>query len=149
MVMARFAPGERVPGERGTAYMEFIWAVNDARPGTFGTPNHLEDKPAPGYVTEEYPEARVIHGPGDEGVRIVATSDAAAAAFRTAAQVRGIHLAGPDPEKCPERGATERTYTGIADRSVGDAVLPSAVRENCAKCGAVLAFNTANNRHTR
>lgn len=96
MTMARFACTEEhtADGRTMPAYIAFIREVNGVRPGTFGTPEHQPDKPYPGYVTEKYPEARVIHGIGDDGVRVVADSDVVREAFRRAASVLGIHLAG-------------------------------------------------------
>ncbi len=96
MTMARFAPAEEATLDGGIypAYVAFIRLVNTARPGTFGAPEHEEDKPYPGYYTERYPTAHVTHGPGDEGVRAVADSDETAAAFRVAAAEMGIHITG-------------------------------------------------------
>lgn len=94
MTFARFARTEQVTvaGRTMPAYVQFIREINGARPDTFGAPTHEHDKPYPGYETERYPGARVIHGPGDEGVRVVADSPEAVAAFRTVAAELGIHL---------------------------------------------------------
>lgn len=110
MTMVRFARGEKLkPTDRGSAFLEFIWAVNDVRPDTFGAPESRPDTPAPGYDTEQYPHAAVIHGPGDEGIRIVAQSDDVAAAFRVAAARLGIHIAG-EPKMKPLTWESARAY---------------------------------------
>ncbi len=96
MTMARFARGETMThagtGRTAPAYYVFIWEVNEALADTFSNPETEEDVPGPGYTTERYPTARVIHGPGDEGIRVIADTDEAAAAFRTAATRLGIHI---------------------------------------------------------
>lgn len=93
MTFARFAPQE-TDGAGNPAYVLFIREVNGVRPGTFGAPEHLHDQPYQGYETEKYPQARVVHGPGDEGVRVVADSPEVAGAFREAARRLNIHIPG-------------------------------------------------------
>lgn len=94
--MARFAPRETAELDSRTmpAYIAFIRLVNSVAAGTFGIPETQKDTPAPGYHTEKYPTARVIHAPGDQGIRIVADTDEAAAAFREAARQLNIHISG-------------------------------------------------------
>jgi predicted transcriptional regulator len=95
MTMARFAPGEEArPG--WPMFIVFIREVNGIRPDTFTAPQNFADQPRKGYDTEWYGEAAVIHGPGDEGVRVIAYNDEVRAAFREAAQNLGIHLADQD-----------------------------------------------------
>ena len=97
--MARFARSERSPripnGPPDTpTWLVFLWEVNTVRPGTFDCPDSKPDTPGEGYYTETYPHARVIHAPGDEGVRVVADSPDVVPAFRIAAARLGIHLGG-------------------------------------------------------
>ncbi len=96
-MMARFAPKEQHAGTSrpGPAFLVFVWEVNDIRPDTFGRPDIQPDTPHPGYETERYPTARVIHGPGDEGIRVVADTPEAAEAFTEAATRLGITLTKP------------------------------------------------------
>ena len=95
MTFVRFAPGERRADSPHPLWLRFVWAVNEARPGTFGAPEHEPDRPRAGYVTERYPTARVIHGPGEDGVRVVADDEDTLAAFRVAAGQLGLHLTPP------------------------------------------------------
>jgi hypothetical protein len=78
-------------GHEDLAYIVFIRAVNKHKPGTFGTPELLNDKPFPGHHTERYPTARVVFAP-DSGIRIVADTVQAAEAFRLAARDMGVHI---------------------------------------------------------
>lgn len=93
-MMARFAPDEQYTrnGMTGPAFVMFIRAVNTIRPETFREPV-WDDEDRPGYLTEHYPTARVIHGPGDEGVRVVTSDEETADAFRLAARQMKINLA--------------------------------------------------------
>lgn len=97
-MFARFAPGEEFrPGF--PMYIRFVREVNGVRPDTFGAPKTEEDSPRKGYTTEQYPNARIIHGPeNDPGVRVIADTVETAVAFQAAAAALGIHLAGPTPE---------------------------------------------------
>jgi hypothetical protein len=79
-------------------WLAFIWAVNDVRPDTFGLPENRADTPHAGYETEKYSQARVIHGPGDEGIRIVADTPEVAEVFCAVAASMGIHLIDAQPE---------------------------------------------------
>lgn len=92
MTMVRFARSEMTGNM--PSWIHFVREVNGVRPDTFGAPEHDEDTPASGYLTERYPHARVIHAPegSDEGVRIVAESDEVAAAFREVAAAMKIQI---------------------------------------------------------
>jgi hypothetical protein len=97
-MFARFPRGGFDKHGNVPEWITFIREVNGVLPDTFGAPETLRDTPHVGYDTEKYPNARVIHGPGDEGVRIVADSPEVAGAFRAVAVKLDIHLANDTTE---------------------------------------------------
>lgn len=102
MTFARFAYGvmSTRDGVRPGVpeWLDFIHEVNAVDPGLFGAPEMRNDYPRDGYNTEVYgddagDDAWVVHAQNQsEGIRIVAKSDRALAAFREAARRQNIHL---------------------------------------------------------
>lgn len=75
---------ERVGEHRGPfpAWILFIWLVNDMVPGTFATEDSPKedliikpDEPARGWLTEQYPKARVMRPPVDSDAKIAIVAD--------------------------------------------------------------------------
>lgn len=91
-VFARFPREPMNDRNNPPEWTRFVWSINDVRPGTFGVPTHEDDTPRAGYLTERYPDARIIWGPADEGIRVCADTAEVAAAFVIAARTLGIHL---------------------------------------------------------
>lgn len=92
LASARFPRENLGTRENPAEWLKFVWAVNEALPGTFGKPENVSNSPFPGYETERYAHARIIHGPGDEGIRVVAESPDVARAFAAAASALDIHI---------------------------------------------------------
>jgi len=92
---ARFHPDETIHGK--PAWLAFVHQVNAERPNTFAAPNDVRDNaPRYGYSLEEYDTAQIIRAVAnpDNGIRVVATTDDTAAAFRRAAATLGVHIPG-------------------------------------------------------
>lgn len=124
MTFVRFWPVDD-PESMNQAYVHFIRQVNKERSGTFREPEIINNMPGPGYQTEVYAEAHVVHGPGDEGVRIVAKSAEAAQAMLRVANRLGVHVeAGqpiyhdpPAPSARPKRRPDVQACLSIGDRN--------------------------------
>jgi len=107
VTMARFANDEYTADGRMPAWMHFVREVGRVRGEPFGAPEIQASQmwlarnvstPAPGYVTELYPGARVVLSPerSDEGVRVIADTEEMAAVFLVVAARMGIHIGGHD-----------------------------------------------------
>ena len=72
---------DAAPDERGPyyAWMLFTWKVNEMVPETFATNEKgikvHKDRPAPGWITEEYATARVLRPPLDSDSKIMVQAD--------------------------------------------------------------------------
>lgn len=124
--MARFPRQPMNDRAQPPQWLAFVWEVNALRPGTFREPENQRDTPWRGYDTEKYPTARVIWGPGDEGIRIVADDDETAAAFREAAGQLGVHIPPPVYPRVNEAGVMVWACCELSMRPVCEHLQPPA-----------------------